>query len=629
MPYYRERDETIATVADALNGHTVDDLKKLCALLFTGQKPIRKGELVSAIASHLEGAKLKDLWSKLDELQQAAIAEVVHSSTDYYNRERFQAKYGQEPNWGTRSSSFGLSYLTTPSLLGLFFYGGKMPVELKKRLKSFVPEPVEITLKTLDQIPSHYQLPWKNYDYQAKSYKTGVKDILITECAMERVAQQDLIAVMRLIDVGKVAVSDKTKLATSATLKLIATVLQGSDYYEQSSSKRNDDDDDKYYGDDYQQEIGYIKAFAWPLLLQAANLAELSGKRLALTKAGKKALNAPAVETIREIWRRWVKTKLFDEFRRIDCIKGQNGKGRRSFTAVDGRRAVIARAMADCPTGKWLQVDEFFRYMRASGYDFEVTREPWDLYISDANYGSLGHSGYHDWEIMQGRYLLCLFFEYAASLGIFDIAYVPPARIRHDYGDIWGTDDLEFFSRYDGLLYFRLNALGAYCLGINDKYSPTPMEVRPMLHVLPNLEIAATGEKLAAGDQLLLDIYTTKISDSISRLDQMKIMAALENGRKISELKEFLEARSGDPLPETVQHFLADLADRAERLQDRGSARLIECADAALAVLIANDSRTKKFCLLAGQHHIVVPAELETQFRRALRSLGYSLPTNN
>lgn len=285
--------------------------------------------------------------------------------------------------------------------------------------------------------------------------------------------------------------------------------------------------------------------------------------------------------------------------------------------------------MADCPAGKWLDVNEFFRYMRASGYDFEVTREPWDLYITDANYGSLGHSGYHDWEIMQGRYLLCLLFEYAATLGMIDIAYVPPAGVRPDYGNIWGTDDLEFFSRYDGLRYFRLTALGAYCLGITDKYSPAPMEVRPVLRVLPNLEITAIGEKLPAADQLLLDIYTEKISDSVSRLDQIKIMAAIENGRKVSELQELLEARSGDPLPATVKHVLADLADRAERLKDRGPACLIECVDAALAALVANDSRTKKFCMLAGERHIVVPAELEAQFRRALRTLGYSLPANN
>ena len=45
-----------------------------------------------------------------------------------------------------------------------------------------------------------------------------------------------------------------------------------------------------------------------------------------------------------------------------------------------------------------------------------------------------------------------------------------------------------------------------------------------------------------------------------------------------------------------------------------------------LATLIANDSRTKPFCLLAGERHLAVPVEGETRFRSALRKLGYGLP---
>jgi hypothetical protein len=69
-----------------------------------------------------------------------------------------------------------------------------------------------------------------------------------------------------------------------------------------------------------------------------------------------------------------------------------------------------------------------------------------------------------------------------------------------------------------------------------------------------------------------------------------------------------------------------DVANRGARLQDRGLARLVECADPALAALIANDSRTRKLCLPAGDRHLVVPAASETAFRRALREVGYLLP---
>ncbi|MFY9225142.1 MAG: hypothetical protein WAQ98_20885, partial [Blastocatellia bacterium] len=144
-----------------------------------------------------------------------------------------------------------------------------------------------------------------------------------------------------------------------------------------------------------------------------------------------------------------------------------------------------------------------------------------------------------------------------------------------------------------------------------------------------NREIAVIGKKLSPSNQILLDLYTQKVSDSVWKLDQSKIMSSLETGRKISDLEEFLEASSGHQIPETVKHFINDLAERANYLKNRGQAQLIECVDVALATLIANDSRTKKFCLLAGERHIVVYSEFESQFRKALRQIGYVIQSGN
>jgi len=94
----------------------------------------------------------------------------------------------------------------------------------------------------------------------------------------------------------------------------------------------------------------------------------------------------------------------------------------------------------------------------------------------------------------------------------------------------------------------------------------------------------------------------------------------------VEELREFLTARSGTAIPDTVSRLPDDVAERSTKLQDRGLARLVECADAALAALIANDTRTRKHCLRAGERHLVVPASSESAFRRALRDAGYLLP---
>lgn len=151
------------------------------------------------------------------------------------------------------------------------------------------------------------------------------------------------------------------------------------------------------------------------------------------------------------------------------------------------------------------------------------------------------------------------------------------------------------------------------------------MEVKQVLRILPNLEIAAAGPGLEQSDRLALNVYAVPVSDFVWRLDAGKLLAAVEEGKQVEELREFLIARSGAAIPDTVARLLDDVAERSTRIQDRGLARLIECADSALAALIANDTRTRKHCLRAGERHLVVPASSEAAFRRALRDVGYLL----
>lgn len=74
-----------------------------------------------------------------------------------------------------------------------------------------------------------------------------------------------------------------------------------------------------------------------------------------------------------------------------------------------------------------------------------------------AAYDSLGSDGFHDWPLLQDRYTLAVLFEYAATLGLIGIEYVPPVGAREDYRDNWGGDDLDQLSCYDGLLALCLN----------------------------------------------------------------------------------------------------------------------------------------------------------------------------
>jgi hypothetical protein len=243
----------------------------------------------------------------------------------------------------------------------------------------------------------------------------------------------------------------------------------------------------------------------------------------------------------------------------------------------------------------------------------------------DAQYGSLGYDGYGGWHILQARYALCLLFEYAATLGLIDVAYVPPDGARPDYHDMWGTDDLTFLSRYDGLTYIRVTPLGAYALGSAPDYEPPALEHRGVFSVLSNLDVVATGEDLTFADRVVLDRYAAQTADRVWRLDRGQLLAAAEAGESIDDVRAFLVARTATPLPPTVISLLDDVADRARRFVDRGAMRVIECADPALVLQLANDARTRRLCIAASEHLLLVPTDSDQAFRRAVRKLGYAV----
>jgi hypothetical protein len=86
----------------------------------------------------------------------------------------------------------------------------------------------------------------------------------------EHEAQVNLVAVLRLCAMGKLRCSEKTRRPGAATVEAVASVLDGGDFHPSEA----------------------IAAFAWPMLLQAGGLAQLTSGRLALTSRGQTALGA-------------------------------------------------------------------------------------------------------------------------------------------------------------------------------------------------------------------------------------------------------------------------------------------------------------------------------------------------
>ena len=99
------------------------------------------------------------------------MAEVVHSRSPQFPADRFRAKYGEDPNWGS-ADKYG--YGRTPSALCFFFYGNRiMPDDLKARLKTFVPPPAETKVQSFEQLPTVYDPPFEQWNSKKKKQEHG------------------------------------------------------------------------------------------------------------------------------------------------------------------------------------------------------------------------------------------------------------------------------------------------------------------------------------------------------------------------------------------------------------------------------------------------------------------------
>ena len=254
-------------------------------------------------------------------------------------------------------------------------------------------------------------------------------------------ALADLRAALGQVARGKLKCSATSQRPSEITSRVIARALADGDYYPDEA----------------------IASFAWPLLLLAGGLARLEGPWMRTTARGATVLEDPQPEHLRGLWDRWLLKAPIDELMRVDAIRGQRKPG--VLSAPTKRRAAAAAGLGRLPAGEWVAVDRLFDLARKLEPPLAVPRTAkavWDLYVEDAERGSLGYAREDlgelgAWDVLEGRYLLCVAFEYAATLGLVDVAYRGPQDAREDFRGLWGTGDYRYLSRYDGLLAVRRN----------------------------------------------------------------------------------------------------------------------------------------------------------------------------
>jgi len=591
-------------------------VKLYTAIIPRGSWPTRKAERAQYLADVLGNPEhLAKIWGAMDDYSHKLLASAYHNG-GVLVIDAFIAQYGRMPD---RPESFSRYYLNAPLLVDLFLtYEGRLLPELMDLLAPLVP-PLERF-----QVRGHQKLP-----AASAAAANSLKDIPVAET--ENAGWHDLQLFLQLVDQGAVTFSaGGNKLTPGSYAALLENLLRG-DFYSPDHLERkpphyrmlvkSDAAKDKAKPDDAIRPFG-LAAFA-----RGAGLVTPQGK---LSESGRSLLSTQDPHLLLEAFETWTAESEFDEITRIKAIKGLRSRGI-SITKPGMRRERIVEALSWCPAGVWIDIVEFYRGLKIWRFDFDIEEGGIHRLYIGYRYGNdyyMPWAGAQDmWVLVNGLYINAVLWEYLAVIGAIDIAYLPPDEVElrtHPDADY----DEPYYSRYDGLLFFRINPLGAFLFGQAGDYRPPTTDEGPLLRVdADRLITLIDPARLTPVLKAKLEQFAEPEGRAY-RLDAHKLLLALEQGGASKGGEgpaDFLVRHSAAPLPADVSAWLDEIARAAKAFRVAGPLLRIRAASEELVQLVLADPELGTFCQPLGARDLVIPASRRASFHARLRELGYGL----
>jgi hypothetical protein len=546
---------------------------------------------VRLLAEALERREtLRSLWERLRHEEQEAVRLSLYNNGKL-DLITYEALYGDPPEKGF-SGLYG--YRRKPQYLKLFFLSGwELPIEMIEPLKEWVDPPQPFQPRGLLDLPPRV---------------SGLRgELALSVVETEQAVWHDFTALLRLAQKGTFKISETTHMPSAGAVRVMQKELLVLDYYDVGDVARAADT---------------IRPVGLTFALLAGGLAKVEGSTLVPTRVGLEWLAQPSAAALRDAFDGWVESSFLDEIRRIGSLRGFQSSGAEFTNPVTRRRAILS-AFKHYPPGEWIQVEEFFKTIKLCGHNFLV--EPKNTTaIQVQGYGLLDNATYHTyWRAVNGQYVLVLLMEYLAAFGAIDFGCIDPHLAQYDLGGL-GEYVQHPFSRYDGLVYFRLTPLGLYLLGQREDYAPAERldAQQSGLEFAGGLLIGLRRpETLNPNDRAMLERFAEKLTDEVYRLDGKRAIEASEQGLKLSEALNFLQRKAGLDAPQEVQDFFERLKKRSQVLARKNDAVLYQVKDVELMKSLLKDDVLGELCVLAEDHQLVVPVKHEAAFRRRLHEL--------
>lgn len=577
---------------DILYNYTNDDLKKFAKLLGGSSKLTRKDQLVVFLIDELLSPdKLRGHWNRLDTLSQKAVAAAYYNDGAFV-ADAFEAQYGAQPERPKHDWYWARETI----LFDLFVYRNQIPVDMLPLLEKIVPAPERFQIAGIVDAP--------------KTTPSVDEPQTLFHADTEQAGLHDLAVYLRMLDQGQLNLSSSShKLTPTSVQKLYDNLLQG-DFLPRPGKLQQDET---------------IRPFGLNIFTQDAGLTSNYGSGR-LTKQGKTFLQTQDAEILLEAFETWTNQGSFDELTRIDAIRGQKSKGIR-LSKPGTRRAAIVEALSWCPTHVWIPIEEFYRALKIWHFDFTL-EEGYEhkLYMG---YGREAlHYGWADaasqWLLTKGLYVNAVLWEYLGTIGALDLLYLHPENAEFPATAYYHED--EFYSRYDGLKYFRINNLGAYLFGQAHSYEQAQAVDEPLFTISADRRITLCNPAAVTPNlQSQLGQIAQDEGEGHYKLDIQLLLTALEEGTDFAALTAFLTERNDGPLPPAVAAWLEQVHTNSNAFARGAQAVFVKARSAELVQQVLADPTVGKFCHAIDARTLVVTATREKTLRNRLKELGYGM----
>lgn len=580
----------MTTLSELLDQWTSDHLKEYVKLLNGSSKITRKADRIEFICQQmLNQDSLTKVWEQLDQISRRAVSVAYHNGGEF-NIAAFVNQYGELPPRPEQKPRYWGYLSQTPILFDLFVDRRHLLIaqDLMPLLEALVLSVERFELKGVETAPKFVEL---------EDHNTPVITV-----ETELIGHTDLLTYLRMVELGHVKLSSTNHRLTAASVRKVIENLLDGDYRplpEKVTGRTT------------------IRPFGLDVFTQEAGLVSRYGT---LTKTGKEYVKTQAPEILLAAFEKWSETDGFDELQRITHLGGVGSKKTR-LTPSGFRREQVIEALSWCPVDTWISINDFYRAFIVWDFDFEVEETDWsNLYVGSSYYGSLSGRSY--WDVTKGLYINAIIWEYLATLGAVDIAFA-----EDEYVTVIDTDYLyidEPISPYDSLLYFRINAWGAYLLGQAGDYTSGKPEKTNLFRIDEDHRVHLLADCPPA-ERLQLEVLTNQLDEQTYRLDTVKVLTAVEGGQSLEQITAFLTANHQGDLSSSTADWLATFQRNQGAFRESGKAVLIQLKQPGLKELVANDPALSKICRILDNKTILIRQSQMTRFRNRLKELGYLL----